>query len=345
METTMKSLRLVLIAVPLITSAAQTLHAGELQTHTLSAWNGYLAHIDLQMQRRASGQLPFLWIRESPNRAARVRSGEIVVTPATGHGTVGVPDGLVHHWIAGIFIPGATITRLMAVIHDYDNYQRMYQPVVASSRTLACSGDRQEFQIVMQRKVLFVSAAMTGHYQSYDVTLDANRGYNVSEAMEVREIQAYGQSDERLLPPDRGDGFLWRIRSIARYEKRDGGVYLELEVVALTRDIPASLAWVVKPVVNHLTINSLTTTLRQTRDAVISPPHHLETMASCSNRVGGSQAPRIPSRSMRARPKRGGVGGASREQGGTHHSQGSGTGDHAVEPMRTGVGLRDDQIA
>jgi len=47
-------------------------------------------------------------------------------------------------------------------------------------------------------------------------------------------------------------------------------VYLELEAMALTRDIPASLAWVIAPAVSHLSINSLTTTLRQTRDAVIS---------------------------------------------------------------------------
>lgn len=75
-----------------------------------------------------------------------------------------------------------------------------------------------------------------------------------------------------------------RIHSIARYEERDGGVYFELEAIALTRDIPASLAWMVKPVVNHLSINSLTTTLRQTRDAVISQTARPERIASCVDR-------------------------------------------------------------
>lgn len=292
----MKRWRLVvLIIVPLIASAARVLDASELQTRTLSAWNGYLARIDLQMQRRASGQLPFLWTRESPNRAACVRSGEVVITPAVPNGITRVPDGLVHHWIGGIFIPRATITRLLAVIHNYDDYQRMFQPVVASSRTLACSGTKREFQMVWQRKVLFISAAMQGHYQSYDVTIDANRGYNVSETTEVREIQGYGRSDQHLLPPDKGDGFLWRVRSIARYEERGEGVYLELEVMALTRDIPASLAWVVKPVINHLSINSLTTTLRQTRDAVISPPRYLEALrGSCGQHKTQETEPSIP---------------------------------------------------
>jgi hypothetical protein len=111
--------------------------------------------------------------------------------------------------------------------------------------------------------------------------LDANRGYSVAEAVEIREIEGYGHADERLLPPNTGNGFIWRIRSVTRYEERDGGVYLELEAMALTRDIPGSLAWMVKPVVNHLSIDSLVTTLRQTRDAVVSPQHGMETRASC----------------------------------------------------------------
>jgi hypothetical protein len=41
-----------------------------------------------------------------------------------------------------------------------------------------------------------------------------------------------------------------------------------LEAFALTRDIPPSLRWLVSPVVNHLSINSLAMTLQQTRQAV-----------------------------------------------------------------------------
>jgi hypothetical protein len=218
---------------------------------------------------------------ESPDRAARVRRGEVVVAPVVGHGTEAVPHGLVHDWIGAIFVPSATIETLWAVVHDYDNYWQLYQPVVTSSRKLACTDTTQEFLMVWQRKVLFVSAAMQGHYSAHDVMLDPHRGYSVAEAVELREVAGPGHAGPRLLPPDTGDGFIWRIRSLARYEERDGGVYLELEAMALTRDIPASLAWMVKPLVNHLSINSLTTTLRQTRDAVISPQHIPEPQASC----------------------------------------------------------------
>lgn len=268
------------IAIVLTAGAAQITRAAELQPVTLAAWNEYVEGADSRAQGRASGRLPFFWMDESADRATRVRRGEVVVAPVVGRGSEAVPHGLIHHWIGAIFIPGASISRLWAVLHDYNNYQRTYRPVVVSSKELLCTEDSQEFQMVWQRKVLFVRAAMQGHYQAHDVMLDAHRGYSIADAVEVREIEGYGHQDERILPPGTGSGFIWRIRSIARYEERDGGVYMELEAMALTRDIPTSLAWMVNPVVNHLSINSLTTTLRQTRDTALSPRRPAESFAS-----------------------------------------------------------------
>ncbi len=137
--------------------------------------------------------------------------------------------------------------------------------------------------MVWQRRVLFLNAAMEGRYQAQDIMVNSRRGYNV-DATQVREIENYGHSGEHPLPPDTGNGFLWRIHSIARYEERDGGVYLELEAIVLARDIPVSLRWLVTPAVRRLSINSLTTTLSQTRDAVNALPATSEPLASCRNR-------------------------------------------------------------
>jgi hypothetical protein len=282
-----------LIAIALTAGAAPMTRAAELQPATLAAWNAYLQQADSHAQERASGRLPFLWIDGSPDRLARVRRGEVIVTPVVGRGTESVPHGLVHDWRGAIFIPGATINDLWTVVHDYNDYQRMYRPVVTSSKELACAGDTQEFQMVWQRKVLFVSAALEGHYQARDIVVDPQRRYSVADAVEVREIESYGHKDQRLLPPDTGNGFIWRIRSIARFEQRDGGVYLELEAIALTRDVPASVAWLVNPVVNHLSVNSLTTTLRQTRDAVLSSRRAPESLASSGSPACASVAPKV----------------------------------------------------
>ena len=147
--------------------------------------------------------------------------------------------------------------------------------------------------MVWQHKALFVHAAIQGHYQAHDVTLDSSKGYNVADSTELRQIERYGRSDERLLPPDTGSGFIWRMHSTARYEERDGGVYLEVEAIALTRDIPGSLSWLVTPVVNHLSINSLTTTLRQTRDAVTSLRRNIRGPVSCPNPARATELAKV----------------------------------------------------
>jgi hypothetical protein len=271
------------------------LAAMELQRSTLNAWDAYIQNADGRMQARLDGQRPFLWVEEGTGRSgdlrARLRRGEVIVAPLVGRGTESVPNGLIHDWIGAVFIPNATLEGLFAVVHDYDRYKQIYKPVVADSKVLACTDVDQRFSMIWQHKILFIDAAMDAQYQAHDF-VDGRRGYNIATTTRVQEIQSYGQSGERLLPPDEGNGFIWRIHSIARYEERDGGVYLELEAIALTRDIPASLGWLVKPVVNHLSISSLTTTLGQTRDAVRSVAARPERIASCVDRGRNAGIPK-----------------------------------------------------
>ena len=63
---------------------------------------------------------------------------------------------------------------------------------------------------------------------------------------------------------------MWRLYSIARYEQRDGGTYVEVEAIALSRDIPLGLRLLVSPIVRHVSRNSIFTSLLQTKDAVRS---------------------------------------------------------------------------
>lgn len=209
-----------------------------------------------------------MWLDEAPGRAFRLRQGEVIAEPLTEHGPEVVPGGLIHDWIGAVFIPNATIDSLLRVVRDYGRYKDIYKPVVADSRSVDSGTADQEFSMVWQRHVLFVNAAMQGRYRAHDVMIGSRRGYTVVSTTSLQQIEDYGQRGEHLLPPDTGCGFLWRVHSISRYEERDGGVYLEIEAIALSRDIPASLRWLVNPVVNRLSENSLTTTLRQTREAV-----------------------------------------------------------------------------
>ena len=220
------------------------------------------------MQARLGPAQPFLWIDEVPDGVSRIRRGQIVVEPATGNGLESVPRGLIHDWVGAVFIPNVTIAEVSNVLDDYDSYKDIYKPAVADSRVLASTANGQEFTMTWRRRVLFVSAAMQGWYRSNDFEISPSRRYSVSESTRIQQITQDGRGSERYLPPDTGSGFIWRLHSIVRCEQRDGGVYLEIEAIALTRDIPASLEWMVSPVVRKLSMNSLTTTLDETRAAV-----------------------------------------------------------------------------
>jgi hypothetical protein len=53
-----------------------------------------------------------------------------------------------------------------------------------------------------------------------------------------------------------------------RLEERDGGVYAELEAIALSRDIPAAFRLFVTPIVRRVSRDSLATSLHQTKVAL-----------------------------------------------------------------------------
>ncbi len=260
------------LALVLFASASAPANASELKPETVNAWNAYVRNADLRMKDRVEGKTSFLWTNESADRRQRVGRGEIPVAPVLSHGTQNVPNGLIHHWIGGVFIPGATIDSLSAVMQNYDAYKDFYKPVVVDSRTVGCTSVNPTFWMRWQTKVLFITAAIEGQYQARHVRVDSRRGYDISDSIVVQEIENYGRAGARLLPDGTGSGYVWRMHSIARYEQREGGVDLELEAIALTRDIPASVRWFVNPIVNHLSANSLTATLQQTRDAVNSMP-------------------------------------------------------------------------
>jgi hypothetical protein len=63
-------------------------------------------------------------------------------------------------------------------------------------------------------------------------------------------------------------------------EQKNGGVYVQSEVVSLTRDIPPGLGWLIGPFVNSIPKESLTFTLNATRRAVLAETERSEHTAS-----------------------------------------------------------------
>lgn len=245
-------------------------YAAELNQLSLVAWDDFIASAKLRMQDRLTGKLPFLWVDEDPGRIQQLSSGQIVISPIGNSHPLLVPHGLIHHWIGAVFIPGATIQDLSAVVGDYGKYSEIYRPTLIKAKLIDSSSDQQKVSILWLQKVLFVTAAFYTELDSNYVALNSRHGYMTFSTSRVQQIEHYGQRDEQKLAPDEGSGYLWRLVSFARFEERDGGLYLELEVMGLSKDLPGSLRLLLKPVIDHVPRQALTTKLDQTRQAIRS---------------------------------------------------------------------------
>ena len=100
---------------------------------------------------------------------------------------------------------------------------------------------------------------------TYDVTfgrLSPTAGCSHSLSTKIAEIEGSGTPSERVLSAGENHGYLWRQNTYWTYEERDGGLYLQIESVSLTRSIPLGLGWAVGPFVESVPRDSLEFTLR-----------------------------------------------------------------------------------
>jgi len=261
--------------------------AADVKAETLKAWSDYLAAANAQMQQRMSAAHPFLSADEDPAHAAKLRSGEILVFPAAQHIPKRVPSGLIHDWYGEVFIPDVTLLNVLKVLRGYGCYKEVFKPVVVDSRVITSSESQDQFYMLLVNESLISKTALDMDFRSSYFRVDDRRAYKISQSTRIQEFAGYGTDHQRMLPPDQGTGLIWRVYDITRFEERDGGVYIEVEEIVLSRDIPASLRWIVDPIVRRVSRGSVTTTLRQIRDAAGLAPKRGERSAECGRSFAG----------------------------------------------------------
>lgn len=245
------------------------INATTLNTETVAAWNGYVKAANNNLQDRIRPGGNFLWALEDPDRAAKVRAAEIEVAPATGQVPKKLPGGgLIHHWIGAVFMPNIKLDDVLAVTRDYDRYKEFYRPSVIESKAIVRDDSEDRFSMMLMNTSFFLKSALDADYRATTVRLDKDRVYSITETTRVQEIEEYGRPNQHQTPEGKGRGYIWKLYSIARLEQRDGGVYVELEAMALSRDIPAVMHLVVDPIVRRVSRNSLILSLQQTQAAV-----------------------------------------------------------------------------
>jgi hypothetical protein len=239
-----------------------------LNTGTLQAWDTYIETSRSRMEERLTGAKPFLWIEESEERRRLVRGGAIPVEPMDGNGRTVVAGGLIHDWIGAVFVPATTPDQVVTKLDRYEDYRDFYKPTVIECRLLSRERDSRRYLLRYTRKVSFVTTIIDADYETRYFRPSPDRWWSVSQSTRIQEVEHRGRRDERLQPIGEGAGYLWRYYSITRVMEVDHGVVLEMETIALSRDIPAAVAWFVNPIVDRISRSTLITSLSQTRAAI-----------------------------------------------------------------------------
>jgi hypothetical protein len=280
MPTTSSKLRVrsgatrLLLVVTFTCLAGSSVRCADLKGETSAAFERYVAASEKRMQAVLE-RGTFLFIDEWPaNRRGdgytQLRNGQLLVqqvnTEGEGH-PIEIPHGLIHDWVGVLFIPNATLSQTLAVIQNYDNHQNIYNPEVRQSKLL--SHNNEQFKVFLQlyQKSL-VTVVMNAEFDINYERLAPNRAVSRSYSTKIAEVENFGQKDEHELPVDDGHGYLWRLYSYWHFEEKDGGVYLQLESIGLSRSVPAIIAWLVNPLLRSIPRRTLSSLLNATRRAV-----------------------------------------------------------------------------
>jgi hypothetical protein len=243
---------------------AQAPEAVQLKQDTLLAFAEYID----KAEKTSDGD-PFLWADADAERARQVQKGQTIAELWSGKRPVSVPDGLIHDWIGSTRIPGATVEQTLALIQNYDNHQNIYKPEVIDSKLISRRGNDFKIYMRLLKKKILTVVLDTYHDVHYSC-LDSTRWYCRSYTTQISEVEDAGKPNERVLAPDTGYGFLWRLYSYWRFHQRDGAVYLECRAISLTRDVPKGLGWIIEPIIRKLPRETLVNTLESTRRGLVA---------------------------------------------------------------------------
>lgn len=202
---------------------------------------------------------------------ARLRKGDVIIEKLTPAGEAEIPGAMLHDWRGTAFIRGATVTDFERLMKGFDAYPQRFSPQVTRARILSKQdgSDPSHFTVLIRVRQHHVIAVVLD--TTYDVTfgkLDARHAFSISRSTGISEITSAGTAKERTLSGSEEHGFLWRLNTYWSCEQRDGGIYVQIESVSLTRSIPTGLGWVIRPFVESVPRESLEFTLRAVVNAL-----------------------------------------------------------------------------
>ena len=236
-----------------------------------SAFDNYARRVEARLAQQHRSAAGFLAdIEPGGKLVERLQQGEVVIEKLSPEKD-DVPDGMLHDWRGTAFVKGATVADFERLMKNFKAYPQMYSPQVVKAEILSPRGGPAPDHFVATMRVKQKHVITVVMDTTYDVRygrLDAKHGYSASRSTKIAEIDDPGTARERELPANEEHGFLWRLNTYWSYEERDGGLYMQIESISLTRSIPKGLGWAIGPFVESVPRESLEFTLRNTCKAL-----------------------------------------------------------------------------
>jgi hypothetical protein len=268
---------LTFLSVLLAVTVHATTNPPSFKPKTMQAFSTYVRATDARNNSELQTGKDLLWIDALPdaarNRAYKsLAAGETQIeqrnTLPDGR-EISCPDGMIHHWEGLIFIAGAHLDDVLRVLEDYDHHSTYYAPDVTRSKLEERDGDHFRAFLRFRRQKVITVVLNTEH-DIYYFRDGARQAHSRSSATHIAEVDGAGKSNEREKPRDDDNGFLWGMETWWRLQEKDGGVYVQSEVVSLTRDLPTGLGWMIGPFITSIPKDTLTFTLVATRKAALA---------------------------------------------------------------------------
>lgn len=248
----------------LVFVAAATVGWMQLPSETLMAYERYVTATENRIAAEREGRSPLLWLERQSERDrtglwARLRRGEVVMSSVESREagkSIPIKDGMVHHWVATVFLPGVSAERVAEFVRDYDDYPKVFAPLMTRSRVLERGADRDvvALRTSVQKAITVI---MDGDYVMEYRRLRPGVIMTTTVATNLHQVFDAGRPDERRQPTDETSGYLWRYRMHCVFEERPDGTVDQCEAVTLTRKVPMLISWLVGPLVKGIPRDSL----------------------------------------------------------------------------------------
>jgi hypothetical protein len=225
-----------------------------------TAFNSYIGAAEARLERM--------------HASAQLRAGQLVIERITQPGSEKLPGALLHDWRGTAFVPGGKAADFERLMKDYDAYPRIYSPEMLFAHVISHDGNHYVVTMRVRQKHI-VTAVLD---ITYDITFgsaggnsgatEAQSRYSISRSTHITEIDNAGTSQEHALDPGEEHGYMWRQNTYWSCQERDGGLYIQIESITLTRSFPKGLGWAIGSFVESIPRETLEFTLRSTGNAL-----------------------------------------------------------------------------